>query len=292
MYQLGIISDEVSADFEHACKLISEWGLPYVELRTMEGKNILELSESELNKVEASLKRYDLKVCAIASPALKSPRDGKPKKVEGDFQLEGDESFEGQLDLIRRSAALAKRFDTDKIRIFTFWREDWSDALAEDVAAKLARAAELAEDLGVVLAVENEHICVAGTGQELSQVFERLEAQTSPEVFTHIGTLWDPGNAYACGENEPYPKDYETLKPDGIVHIHLKDAVRDESGTRFVPLGKGAIDYAAQFRRLKEDGYEGLLVLEPHYAPGGTPQEAAAHTAVIAAQKVLAEAFG
>ena len=294
MYQLGIISDEVSADFEQACKLISKWGLPYVELRTMWGKNILELSSSELDEVEASLKRHNLKVSAIASPALKSPRDGKAKKVEGDFTLDGDESFEGQLELIRRSADLAKRFGTEYIRIFTFWREHLSDALAEDVAAKLAQAAELAKDLGVVLAVENEAVCVAGTGRELAAVFERLEAKTSPDVFAHIGTLWDPGNAYACGEDEPFPKDYKTLKPDGIVHIHLKDAVKDSStklGVRYVPLGEGVIDYAEQFRQLKADGYEGLLVLEPHYAPGGTPQEDAAHAAVVAAQKVLAEAF-
>lgn len=294
MYQLGIISDEVSADFEKSCELISTWGLPYVELRTMGGKNILELSSSELDEVEASLKRHKLKVSAIASPALKSPRDGKAKKVEGDFTLDGDDSFEGQLELIRRSAALAKRFDTQYIRIFTFWREAFSDTLADDVAAKLAQAAELAKDLGVVLAVENEAVCVAGTGRELAAVFERLEAQTDPTTFAHIGTLWDPGNAYACGEDEPFPKDYKTLKPDGIVHIHLKDAVKDAStkiGVRFVPLGEGDIDYAEQFRHLKADGYEGLLVLEPHYAPGGTPQEDAAHAAVLAAQKVLAEAF-
>ena len=295
MYQLGIISDEVSADFEKACELISKWGLPYVELRTMGGKNILELSDTELDDIEASLKRHQLKVSAIASPALKSPRDGQPKEVEGDFTLEGDDSFEGQLELIRRSAALAKRFGTQYIRIFTFWREDFSDDLAEDVASKLAQAAELAKDLDVVLAVENEAVCVAGTGQELSKIFERLEVQTSPDVFAHIGTLWDPGNAYACGEDEPFPKDYKMLKPGGIVHIHLKDAVKETStkaGVRFVPLGEGAIDYAAQFRQLRADGYEGLLVLEPHYAPGGTPQEDAAHTAVVAAQKVLAEAFG
>ena len=192
MFELGIISDEISGDFARACALIKEWGMSQVELRTMWDKNILELSEHELDSVGESLEQHGLTVTAIASPIFKSPRDGTVQSVQGDFQLSGFESFEGQLELIRRAAAVAQRFGTERIRIFTFWREPWSDALAEDVALKLVEAATLARDLGVVLAVENEPVCVVGTGWELGALFRVLDRNAGPDVARTSGYCGTP----------------------------------------------------------------------------------------------------
>jgi sugar phosphate isomerase/epimerase len=292
MYQLGILSDEVSADFERACRLIKGWDLQHVELRTMWGKNILDLSESELRQVAEILARYQLAVTAIASPIFKSPRDGQPKAVAGDFQLAGFESFAKQLELLERAAVLAKRFGTDKIRVFTFWREAWSEALLDDVSDKLLEAAALAKTLAVRLAVENEPVCIVGTGQELGALLAAIRAKAEPAVMKHIGVLWDPGNASHGGEERPYPDGYQQLKAAEIIHVHLKDALLDEEGQRqLVPLGEGIIDYHNHFIQLKKDGYDGVLVLEPHYHPEGMSQEDAALICVKAAKASLAKAF-
>ena len=41
-FKLSVINDEVSQDFERSCEVISqEFGLSYIELRGMWGKNIL-----------------------------------------------------------------------------------------------------------------------------------------------------------------------------------------------------------------------------------------------------------
>ena len=291
MFELGIISDEISGDFDRACALIREWGMSQVELRTMWDKNILALSDPELDSVGESLERHGLTVTAIASPIFKSARDGTAQRVQGDFQLSGFDSFEGQLELLRRSAALAKRFGTERIRIFTFWREPWGDALAEDVARKLTAAATLARDLGVVLAVENEPVCVVGTGWELGALFRVLDRHAGPDVRPHIGMLWDPGNASHGGQEVPYPNGYDALEPSRVIHVHLKDSIVAADGSRqLVPLGEGTIDYPGQFRRLAADGYRGPVVLEPHYHPAGTSQEDAALACVHAARKVLAAA--
>lgn len=292
MFELGIISDEISPDFERACQLIKDWGMQHVELRTMWGKNILALSESELTQVADILDKYQLKVTAIASPVFKSPRDGKTKEVTGDFQLDGFESFEGQLELIRKSALLCKRFNTDKIRIFTFWRESWNKQLVDDVSSKLVEAAELAKELAVVLAVENEPVCVVGTGQELGGLFDAIRQKAEPSVMNHIGVLWDPGNAGHGGEEIPYPDGYQALNADEVIHVHLKDSIVDAAGNRqLVPLGEGDIDYVSQLHQLKTDGYQGVLVLEPHYHPESMSQEEAAFACVKAAQASLQQAF-
>ena len=292
MFELGIISDEISSDFEQACKLIREWGMRHVELRTMWDKNILELTESELNQVDEILAKHQLTVTAIASPVFKSPRDSAAKDVEGDFQLSGFESFESQLELIRKAAALCKRYGTDKIRIFTFWREPWSDTLIQDVANKLIKATELAKDLHVVLAVENEPVCVVGNGKELAGVFDVVREQITPELKPHIGILWDPGNASYGGEEIPFPDGYNMLQAEEIVHLHLKDVILDAEGNRqLVPLGDGVIDYTSQLRQLKADLYSGVLVLEPHYHPDGMSKEDAALACVRAAQECINAAF-
>lgn len=292
MLALGILSDEVSPDFERACHLIKDWGMQHVELRTMWGKNILELSDDELAMVTQSLEKHQLTVTAIASPVFKSPRDGKPKEVKGDFQLGGFESFEGQLELIRKAAMLCKRFGTDKIRVFSFWREAWNDILVDDVANKLVKAAEFAKELGVILVVENEPVCVVGTGRELGALFDAIRQKAAPDVLPHIRALWDPGNASHGGEETPYPEGYRKLKAAEIAHVHLKDAIVDASGNRtLAPLGEGGIDYLGQFRQLRADGYGGVLVLEPHYHPEGMTQEEAAYVCVKAAQASLKQAF-
>lgn len=293
MFELGIISDEIGQDLEQSCKLIHEWGMSHVELRTMWGKNILELTESELDQVSEIIKKYELTVTAIASPVFKSPRDGSPKDVEGDFQLGGYEDFDGQLKLIHKAASLCKRFGTDKIRIFTFWREPWTDELVQDVADKLIQATQVAKESDVILAVENEPVCVVGNGKELAGLFEIIRQQSSSDLKSHIGILWDPGNASHGGEEIPFPDGYNLLEKDEIVHVHLKDTIVKADGNRqLVPLGKGTIDYPNQLRQLKADGYRGILVLEPHYHPDGMSQEDAALECVRAAQESLNAAFG
>ena len=48
--------------------------------------------------------------------------------------------------------------------------------------------------------------------------------------------------------------------------MHLKDAVRDEQGeAKGVALGEGLLDIKGQLAALLRDGYDGYVVLEPHF---------------------------
>ena len=291
--ELGIISDEISDDVDCACSLIREWGLNHVELRQMWGKNILELTPEEVQHAAGIVKRHGLTVTAVASPIFKSSRDGKAsEEAQGDFLLEGFNSFEEQLGLIRKASGIAQQLGTNFIRIFTFWRELWSTALVDDVSDKLVEAARLARDLGVVLLVENEPVCIVGSSKELGQLFQIIDQKTDIEVQKHIAMLWDPGNASYGSCETPYPDGYNFLDHRRIKHIHLKDSILDEAGHRqYVPMGHGTIDYVQQLRKLKENGYQGSLVLEPHFRPEGHTKEWAAHVCVVAAKEVIRQAL-
>jgi L-ribulose-5-phosphate 3-epimerase len=293
VFQLGIISDEVSDDLDCACGLIREWGLNHVELRGMWGKNILALTPEEIEHAAGIVKRHRLTVTAVASPIFKSARDGKLKEdVGGDFQLGGFEPLEEQLNLIRKAAVIAKQFGTNLVRVFTFWRESWDRDLVDDVSNKLLEAASLARDLDVILVVENEPVCVVGSGKELGELFQVIDRKADADVRKHIAMLWDPGNAAHGGHETPYPNGYDSLDPTRIVHMHLKDSTFDEAGNpQYVPMGHGTIDYVRHLRQLKEDGYCGSLVLEPHYHPANQTREWAAHVCIVAAKEVIQQAI-
>src|ERR1700761_9430202 len=62
-FKVGVISDEISNDFDHACSVISkEWGLHYVELRSLWSKNLQGVGDDQLAEAEKILAKYGLPV--------------------------------------------------------------------------------------------------------------------------------------------------------------------------------------------------------------------------------------
>ena len=56
MWRLGVITDEIDGDLERALAVASELGLREVELNSLWGRNIVELSEDEIEKAESLLR--------------------------------------------------------------------------------------------------------------------------------------------------------------------------------------------------------------------------------------------
>jgi len=289
--ELGIIADEVHASFATACEHIARWGVPLVEVRNVDGRNVTLLDDAALDDAAAVVRRHGLRVSGVASPVFKSALDERPSDAAADFAVPGLVTVDDNLALLERACVAARRLDTRLVRVFTFFRLPWSDAVVERVAGHLARAAEVARRHDVILAVENEPVCVVATGAELGAFMRRLDALLPDGLRPHVGALWDPGNALGAGEATPYPDGYAALPADRVVHVHLKDLGSEPAsfGT-FVPLGQGRIDYRGQFHALARDGYHGSVVLEPHYAPTGVDPLEAARTCVEAARGELAAA--
>ena len=83
-----------------------------------------------------------------------------------------------------------------------------------------------------------------------------------------VRPIWDPCNELFADNGEPpYPDGYNHIKQD-IIHVHLKDGVKDTpDGPVCVPMCEGDIDYRGQLAALIEDGYTGCLSLETHWRP-------------------------
>lgn len=146
-----------------------------------------------------------------------------------------------------------------------------------------------AEETGVTLLIDNLFDSVP---EEIPATFRQHYRSSDvtrtvkgcQQLLESIDSPWfrynyDPGN-FRCSAEEPYPYAYDVLK-DFIRSVHLKDAVkydeelhgdrsdlylqRDFTGDYMcVAIGAGAVNYDAVLNRLKADGYQGSLILEPH----------------------------
>lgn len=266
-FRISVINDEISQDFGHACEVASgEFGMGWIELRSMWKKNIVSLDEKEVAEAQRILAKYQLKVTDIASPLFKVDWPGAPKsKFSEKGSFGANFTLAQQDEVLDRAITMAKAFGADRVRCFDFWRLEDQAPHRAAINDKLLQAANKAGGKGITLVLENEAACNTGTGAEAAKV---LDAIKSPYFMLN----WDPGNAATLGET-PYPDGYNLLPKDRIGHCHCKDAVKKGKGYDWAPMGGGIIDWAGQFRALKRDGYHFAVSLETHWNGGGSPEE-------------------
>jgi sugar phosphate isomerase/epimerase len=266
-FRVSVINDEISQDFGHVCEVASrDFGMGWIELRSMWKKNIVSLDEKEVAEAQRILAKYQLKVTDIASPLFKVDWEGAPRsKFSTPNDFRANFGFRQQDEVLERAIALAKAFQTDRVRCFDFWRLENQAPYRAAINDKLGEAADKAGQKGITLVLENDSSNNTATGAEAAKV---LDAVKSPNLMLN----WDPGNAAASGET-PYPDGYNLLPKERIGHCHCKDAVKKGKGYDWAPMGGGIIDWAGQFKALKRDGYHFAVSLETHWNGGGSPEE-------------------
>jgi sugar phosphate isomerase/epimerase len=283
-FKLGVITDEITQEFEQALQWANGFGLEWVELRFLWNKYVTELSAEDVKKTKDLLARHNLKVSVVDSAYLKTLlpgteskfAEGKPDPLQSDFSAQNG--------ILERAIARAKDFGTDKVRIFSFLRVSDPHMVFDRVAKELERTAGIAQREGIRLVLENEFTCNVATGAEGAAMLRAVKSSA-------LGLNWDPGNAYDAGET-PFPNGYEALDKKRLWHMHLKDAAPGaKSGeSKWMPIGSGKIDYVGQFRALIKDGYEGSMSLETHYLNAAKDKEASSRESTEGLLKVIREA--
>jgi sugar phosphate isomerase/epimerase len=269
-FKIGVISDEVSQDFDHACYVINkQFGLHWVELREIWGKNLQTVSDDEIARAQKILAKYNLRVTDISSPLYKvNWPDAPPSRYGSKEDLHGanETTFKQQQDVLERSISLAKQFKTNKVRCFDFWRLDDVMPYRKAINAKLQESAEFAARQDVLLVLENEFECNTATGREAAATLAGIPSR-------NLALNWDAGNAVMRGEFDAYPGGWNALPKDRIHHCHVKNAVKDATGKIvWSPVDVGYIDWTAQFKALKGIGYANAVNLETHWRGAGTPE--------------------
>jgi len=283
-FRLGVITDEVTQDFEKALLWAKGFGLEWVELRIVWNKYVVDFTSDDVKRAKDLLAKHGMKISVVDSPYFKTLLPGTESKFadpKGD-PLQSD--FSKQQAVLEHAIARAKDFGTDKVRVFSFLRVADPKSVFERVAKELEKTGALAQREGIRLVLENEFSCNVATGVESAAL---LDAVKSPA----LGLNWDPGNAYAAGET-PFPDGYAPIDKKRIWHMHLKDAAPPEKGqeAKWMPIGSGKIDYLGQFRAVLKNGYEGTMSLETHYLNAAKDKEASSRESMEGLLKVIKEA--
>jgi L-ribulose-5-phosphate 3-epimerase len=269
-FHLSVINDELTPDFDRACAIASkDFGLQWIELRSMWNKNVTDLDEAQIAESLKILKKYQLRVTDIASPLFKVDWPGAPRSKESPErdQFHAGFDFKQQDQLLEHCIDLAKQFDTNRIRCFDFWRLENQAPYRAAINEKLRAAAERCAKSNLILLLENEMACNTATGEESAAVLKAIPNK-------NFMLNWDPGNAAALGST-PYPNGYRLLPFERIGHCHAKDVVRpgpDGKKYEWAPVGAGVVDWVGQFRAFAKDGYHYAVSLETHWRGAGSPE--------------------
>lgn len=231
-------SDEIDENIDIQFQTLKELGIQYFEPRGINGKNIADLTDDEVMKLLAAMKKYGIRASSIGSPIGK---------------IGIRENFEPHFEKFKRVIEIAKMLGTEYIRIFSFYIPEGQnpDLFRGEVTFRLVKMITYAKSQNVVLLHENEKGIYGDTAKRCHDLFDALYSPNFKAVF-------DPANFVQCGEDTKNA--YEILSPY-IAYMHIKDAKNDGS---VVPAGHGNGNIEYILNKLAENDYFGFLSLEPH----------------------------
>ena len=248
MAKLSAFADEVTDDFLQQVKYLARENVGYIEPRFVNKKNLMDLSQPELDDVKKMIEDHGLKVSAIGSPI------GKVKL---------DEPFEPHLDKFKHAVDLAVFLDTPYIRMFSYYApegkdiNDYRDQVMERMAAKV----EAVSDADVTMVHENEaHIY----GHTAANCVDMVETVNSPK----LRLVYDPAN-FVWGEKLTNNVEvcWPVMQPH-VVHIHIKDWKLGSADIGSMP-GQGDGQIKELLAELAAMNYDGCMTMEPHLQTGG-----------------------
>jgi sugar phosphate isomerase/epimerase len=240
-------ADEISPELDEQLNTLADESMHHMELRSVWDKNVLDLTDEELEKVKSTASERGIKISSIGSPI------GKTLITD---------AFDPHLERFRRALHAARVMGAPYVRIFSFFIPDGHDPgrYRDEVLARMDAFAREAEDAGLTLLHENEkHIY----GDVPSRCLDILTQIDSPA----LRAAWDAANFVQCGVIRPYTEGYDSLRPF-IEYVHIKDALAGSG--QVVPAGEGDGELRETISALRDSGFEGFFSLEPHLASSGT----------------------
>ena len=142
-FTLSAFADEASSEFDRQIAALHRKHIPLMEIRGVDGKGILDLTDEELDVVEKKLAAGNISISAIGSPI-------------GKIGIEDD--FAPHFEKFKRAVEIAKKLHTTRIRMFSFYiPENYAaaDCRSEVLFRMEAMVAEAAHN-NITLLHENE----------------------------------------------------------------------------------------------------------------------------------------
>lgn len=243
MFVLSGFADEIADDLDTQLTVFEELGLGHIDLRSVDGSNVIDLTDDQLGRVRDALNRHEIEVAAIGSPIGK---------------IDITDEFEPHHERFERALDVADFFETKYIRLFSYWipeREDPADH-REEVIRRMETKVKRAEETGITLLHENEKDIYGDTPARCRDLLTAVDSPNFQAIF-------DPANFLEIGV-QPYPDALLDLI-EYVEHLHIKDATFGQRGA-IQPAGEGDGQIPTILDVLQRRGYTGFAALEPHLA--------------------------
>jgi len=247
MAKLSAFADEVTDDFLGQVKYLAAERVGYIEIRFVNKKNVMDLTDDELNVAKKQMADYGIKVIAIGSPI------GKVKI---------DEPFGPHLDKFKHAVELALFFEAPYIRMFSYYAPEGRniDDYREQVMERMSAKVEIIKNTDVIMVHENETDIYGHSAENCADLVKTVN---SPK----LRLVYDPGN-FVWGQKitDNVKSCWPLMKPY-VAHIHIKDwKLGEDVGS--IP-GKGDGQIRELLAELAALNYDGCLTMEPHLRAGG-----------------------
>lgn len=249
-------TDEVSDDLTLQIKALKALGWNYIDLRTVNGKNVSSLTDKEFDRIYGKLTENNIRISCFGSTIANWSRDAAT-------------SFDLDLSEMKNSIRHMKKAGVRFIRIMSYKIEaplklnsDYEIVVIKNIK-KIVR---LAEENGVVCLHEN---CETWGGQSCHHALRLLEKVNSPS----LKLVFDTGNPvsmhYIAGD-EPFPyqnslRFFQEVRPH-VMYLHIKDAYWIEGSLQYTFPGEGLGNVPEILSMIKDYNMDIPISIEPHVA--------------------------
>lgn len=234
---LSAFADEYADGLKEQCEALNKFGIEYIELRGVNGKNVSTLTESEVKETKRILDDYEIRVSSIGSPL-------------GKIDIKGD--LNGHYETAKRVYETANILGAKNVRIFSFYsKETPFDKCKGEIYDGIEKLVDLSDGTGLTLCHENEALIYGESPEKCLEIVEYFGGR--------MRCVFDMGNFVLDGYD---PMAAYKLLSDYIEYFHIKDAFY--SG-EIVPAGNGE----AKIKEILDDykvngGKDTFITLEPH----------------------------
>ena len=238
-YKITGFADEMANELTVQVAGLKKLGMKYVEMRGVDGDNLIFHSDEKLGEIKEYLDANGIKLSALGSPL-------------GKIGITDD--FDAHFESFKRAVDIAHQINCRNIRMFSFYIPDNQapSCFEDQVFDKLGKFVDYASANDAVLLHENEKGIYGEKAKECGKLMDEFYGD-------HFKAIFDFANFVQAKENTLDA--YRLLKPY-IAYLHIKDA-RWADGS-VVPAGYGDGHVAEILQDLFDSGFDGFLSLEPH----------------------------
>jgi len=241
-------TDEAERSLDGQISTLKEVGWSAIELRLLDGKNVVDLTEEEWDQTWEKLQSEGISVMGFGGQIANWARP-----ITSDFQVDIDE--------LKRVAPRMRECGTKFLRVMSYPNSEENPLSREDWKAETVRRFKelctIAEGEDIILAHEN----CSGYGADAKGYLELVEAVNSPA----LQLIMDTGNNSLHDNDCEVTWDYYEACKKEVTHVHIKCAKPGPDGGDYVTCH---VDEDDVQRRILEDlvktGYQGYLSIEPH----------------------------